>query len=181
MTVKSDAATTAAALTANAKAVALAKGASIDAMMQSVQTHAIELQRKIVEVLKLHPPVTRSVTVGGTIHTGDNLNIAITPQFGNATTTTYVVQAGDTLASAAASLLALINNGQNTPTLANATVSATGLSSAVFNLQYNLPPSSISVSVTGGGATTTLTLGSVSGSSDATNLAALSTLLGELL
>jgi hypothetical protein len=35
--------------------------------------------------------------------------------------------------------------------------------------------------VTGTGATTTLTLGSVSGSTDAANLAALNTLLGELL
>jgi hypothetical protein len=181
MSVKSDAATTAAALTANAKNVSLTRGAAIDAMMLSVQQHAIELQKKVVDVLKLHPPVTRSLTVGGTIHTGDNLNIAITPQFGSATTTTYVLLAGDTLASAAASLFGLINQGPNSPTLANATVSATALNSAVFNIQYNVPPASISVSVTGGGATTTLSLGSVSGGTDATNLAALNTLLGELL
>jgi hypothetical protein len=150
-------------------------------MMSSIQQHAIELQKKVVDVLKLHPAVTRSVTVAGTIHTGDNLNILITPQFGSATTTTYVVQAGDTLASAAASLFGLINQGPNTPTLANGTITATALASAVFQILYNVPPASISVSVTGPGNTTTLTLGSVGGSSDATNLAALSTLLGELL
>jgi hypothetical protein len=60
MTVKSDAATTAAALTANAKSVAVAKGSAISDMMVSVQQHAIELQAKVVAVLKLHPPVTRS-------------------------------------------------------------------------------------------------------------------------
>jgi hypothetical protein len=91
------------------------------------------------------------------------------------------VQAGDSFASAAASLFGLINQGPNAPTLANGTITATGLSGAVFQIQYNVPPSSISVSVTGGGATTTLALGSVSGGTDATNLAALSTLLGELL
>lgn len=181
MTVKTDASNTATALTTNAKAVALAKGAAIDAMMASVQTAAADLQKKVIEVLKLHPPVTRSVTVGGTIHAGDNLNIVITPQFGNATTTTYVVASGDTFASAAAQLFSLINNGPNAPTLANATVAATGLNSAAFNIQYNLPPTSITVSVTGAGATTTLTLGSVTGSTDATNLSSLNALLGELL
>jgi hypothetical protein len=181
MTVKADAAAAQAAITAVAKATSVARGAHFDSLMTSVQLSATELQRKVVEVLKLHPPVTRSVTVGGTAHAGDTLNIAVTPVFGAAVTASYTLTAGDTLATAAASLLAQVNLGPAAPVLSNATITATGLSGAVFNLQYNVAPSALTVSVTGTGATTTLTLGAVTGSTDATNLNSLNTLLGELL
>jgi hypothetical protein len=121
------------------------------------------------------PNNTVTVTVGGTIHTGDNLNVT----FGNALLTnatqtiTYVVQAGDTITTAAAALAALISVHPNLAQCGYQATSVAGAISITFpsnatNLPNNAnylgspltPPANntqFSISVTGTGATTTLT------------------------
>jgi hypothetical protein len=175
MTVKSDA--VAITPTANAKSVSVAKGSQFTDMMTLVASRASELQTLVKETIKLHPPTTRSVTVGGTAHTGDLLTLNITPSGGSLVALTYTMASGDTLQSAAINLATSVNGNA---ALQFGGVTATAPAAGVFNLSYGLTPT-VSASVTGGGATTTLTVGSASGGADATNLTSLNTLLGELL
>jgi hypothetical protein len=176
MTVKADAA--AFSPSATAKSVALTKGGSLDMHLAGIQTKALELQVAVENAMKAHPAISRTLTVGGTAHATDSLNFVFTPINGTSTTLSYVLVSGDTLISAASALATVINASG---IAANATISAAFVGTAVLNISYNVVPSAISVNVSGGAPTTTLALGSVSGSTDNNNLAALSTLLGELL
>jgi hypothetical protein len=108
---------------------------------------------------------------------GDLLTLNITPSGGSLVALTYTMASGDTLQPAAINLANAVNGNA---AVAFGGVSATAPVAGVFNLSYGLTPT-VSASVTGGGATTTLTVGSASGGADATNLASLNTLLGELL
>jgi hypothetical protein len=99
----------------------------------------------------------KSVTVGGTAHVGDTLNLNITPNGGSLVALSYVLLGPDTLNTAAIALAALVNG--------NATLQAAGIeadtpSAGVFNLHYTGTAPTVSSSVTGGGATTTLAIGS---------------------
>ena len=105
------------------------------------------------------------------------MTLNITPSGGNLVALTYTMTAADTLQSAAINLANSVNGNA---AIAFGGITATAPASGVFNLSYGLTPT-VSASVTGGGATTTLTVGSASGGADPTNLTALNTLLGELL
>jgi hypothetical protein len=175
MTVKADA--QAITPTANAKSVSVARGSQLTDAMTLVATRASELQVLVKEVIKLHPMTTRPITIGGTAHTGDLLTLNITASGGSLIALTYTMTAADTLQSAAINLANSVNGNA---ALQFGGVTATAPVAGVFNLSYGLTPV-VSASVTGGGATTTLTVGSASGGADATNLTALNTLLGELL
>lgn len=99
----------------------------------------------------------RPLTVGGTPHTGDSLNIAITPNGGSLINVSYVMLVTDTLITAAAALAALVN--------ANTLLSAAGINAdvtgaATFNLHYSGTAPTVTSTVTGSGTTTTLTTGS---------------------
>jgi hypothetical protein len=97
------------------------------------------------------------VTVGGTAHTGDTLNLSITPPSpGVLVALTYALTASDTLQTAATALAALINT--NAALLAFGYAADTS-SAGAFKLHYPGTAPSTSASVTGGGATTTLTAG----------------------
>lgn len=99
----------------------------------------------------------KSVTIGGTAHVGDTLNLNITPNGGSLIALSYVLLGPDTLNTAAIALAALVNG--------NATLQAAGIvadtpSAGVFNLHYTGTAPAVTGNVTGGGATTTLTVGS---------------------
>lgn len=99
-------------------------------------------------------------TVAGTIHTGDVLTLTFTPTSGSPTVVTYTLTASETTATLAAVKLAAAIN-------ANATIAAAGFfannAAGVVNLYCpgGVAPgtgwTSVTPSVTGGGATTTLT------------------------
>lgn len=104
--------------------------------------------------------ISETVTVGGTVHTGDVLNVVFTSSAltGSPITVTYTVKSTDTtLALAAAGLAAAIN--------ANAVLAAAGFTAiapaaviSVYQPTTLSPQATYGSSVTGGGATTTLTL-----------------------
>jgi hypothetical protein len=98
------------------------------------------------------------VTVGGTAHAGDTLTLNITLA-GSAVTPPphYTLTASDTLAEAATALAAAINSNTN---LKAAKISADTPAGSAFNLNFGLAAPPVTASVTGAGATTTLTLGS---------------------
>jgi hypothetical protein len=102
---------------------------------------------------------SETVTVGGTAHTGDTLNVVFTSSAltGSPITVSYVMKSTDTLSTGAAGLAAAIN--------ANAVLSAAGFDATVAAAVVSIyqpttlsPQATYTESVTGGGATTTLTL-----------------------
>lgn len=102
---------------------------------------------------------TQSLTLGGTAHVGDVLHLSVTPSGGTLQALTYTLTGGDTLQTAAVALAALVNASA---TLLAANIVADTPSAGVFNLHFGSVAPTVSVSVTGGSATTTLTAGSVS-------------------
>jgi hypothetical protein len=94
--------------------------------------------------------LTQQITVGGTAHAGDVLTETFV---GPNLVVTYQMQAGDTIQTGAVGLANQIN--------ANVILQANGISAdtpvgGVFKLHYGVQPTSVSASVTGVGATTTL-------------------------
>jgi hypothetical protein len=163
--------------TANAKATSIAKGAQITNMMNLLAQRVVEMQRMVQDIVKLHPPTTRSVTIGGTAHAGDVLTLSITPSGGSLIAITYTMATGDTLQVGAINLANLVNANS---ALQFAGITASAPVAGVSNLSYGLTPT-VSGAVAGGGATTTLTVGSASSGADSTNLTALNSVLAELL
>ena len=118
-----------------------------------------------------------TVTVGGTAHTGDTLNLTITSSAltGSPITVSYVMKSTDTLATGAVGLAAAVN--------ANAILGAAGIvalpvSSGEFEVYQPAtlsPQATFSESVTGDGATTTLTLASGSAVTAGATLSAIYT------
>jgi hypothetical protein len=103
-----------------------------------------------------------TVVVGGTAHTGDVLNLTVTSTAltGSPITVTHTMTSTDTLATAAVALAAAVNANA---VLAAAGIIALSVSSGEFEVYQPTalsPQATFSESVTGGGATTTLTLGS---------------------
>jgi hypothetical protein len=102
---------------------------------------------------------SETVTVGGTAHTGDNCNVIFTSSAvaGSPLTVTYVAKSTDTLATIAAGIAAAINANA---VLAALSVYATVALDVVSVYQPTAlsPQITFTESVTGGGATTTLTL-----------------------
>jgi hypothetical protein len=96
---------------------------------------------------------TNSQTVGGVAHVGDVLTMTFV---GPAAVVTYTMLAGDTLATGAIGLAAAVNAN---PILQAAGISADTPVAGAFKLHYQTAPTSVTDSVTGTGATTTLTAG----------------------
>lgn len=93
------------------------------------------------------------LTVGGTAHVGDVLTLNVTPVVpggGTLTPITYTLVDGDTLQSAAAAIVALVNANAY---LASKNVFAGAATAGVFDI-YS-PAATLAASVTGSGATTT--------------------------
>lgn len=93
------------------------------------------------------------LTVGGTAHVGDVLTLNVTPVVpggGTLTSITYTLVDGDTLQSAAAAIVALVNANEY---LASKNVFAGAATAGVFDI-YS-PAATLATSVTGSGATTT--------------------------
>jgi hypothetical protein len=117
-------------------------------------------------------------TVAGTIHTGDVLTLTFTPTTGSPIVVTYALTASETTAAlAAAKLLTALQ--------ANAALAAAGFAFSVLGAAVSIfcpggvAPgtgwTSIAPSVTGGGATTTLTAGTSAASTVKLTLAGLYT------
>jgi len=109
---------------------------------------------------------TNQVTIGGTAHAGDNLNLQITPSGGSLQTITYIMQAGDTLQLGAVGLANAVNG--------SVAMQAAGFSAdvpiaGVFKLHYQTV-GTVAQSVTGVGATTTITLGGPSTTTNVTQI-----------
>jgi hypothetical protein len=118
-----------------------------------------------------------TVVVGGTAHTGDVLNLTVTSSAltGSPITVSYTMKAGDTLATGAVGLAAAVNANA---VLAAAAIVALPVSSGEFEVYQPTalsPQATFSESVTGGGATTTLTLGSGSAATAGMTLAGIYT------
>lgn len=120
--------------------------------------------------------VSETVTVGGTAHTGDTLNLVFTSSAltGSPITVSYVMKSTDTLATGAAGLAAAVN--------ANAVLAAAGFDAialaavvSVYQPTTLSPQATYTQSVTGGGATTTLTLSTGSAVTAGLTLAAIFT------
>lgn len=105
-------------------------------------------------------PGGETVTLGGTAHTGDVLNLTLTSTAltGSPITVSYAVLSSDTLATAAIGLCAAFNSNA-VFAAANVFAQVTGNVVSVFQPSTLSPQATFSVSVTGSGATTTLTLG----------------------
>jgi RHS repeat-associated protein len=102
---------------------------------------------------------THNVTVGGTVHVNDVLTVTIrnaTLTGGGAISKSHTVASGDTLSSIAATLAGAINGDANL-TGKGVTASATNQVIAISSLSGH--PTTYAVSVTGTGATTTLSAG----------------------
>lgn len=97
----------------------------------------------------------RPYTVGGTPHVGDVLTLAITPNGGTLTNISYTMLVTDTLITAATALAALVNANSY---LASQGINSDSTGTATNNLHYNGTAPTVAGSVTGGGATTTLTV-----------------------
>jgi hypothetical protein len=102
---------------------------------------------------------SETVTVGGTAHTGDHLNLTFTSSAiaGSPLTITYTLTGADTLNSAAAALAAAINANSVLAALGFDAI-AVGAVVSVYQPTALSPQATYTESVTGGGATTTLTL-----------------------
>lgn len=106
---------------------------------------------------------TNTVTVGGTAHTGDVCNVTLTSGLfpNGALTYSYTVQSTDTLSTIAQAIAKLINDDGNAHNFDIEADSA----GAVVTISQAGPAgnfTTLTVSVTGGGATTTLTAGAAS-------------------
>jgi hypothetical protein len=118
-----------------------------------------------------------TVVVGGTAHVGDVLNLTVTSSAltGSPITVTHTMTGTDTLATAAVALAAAVNANS---VLAAAGIVALAVSSGEFEVYQPTalsPQATFGESVTGGGATTTLTLGSGSAASTGMTLSAVYT------
>jgi hypothetical protein len=97
----------------------------------------------------------RPITIGGTPHVGDVLTLNVTPSGGVLTPVVYTMLGPDTTQTAALALAALVNASTY---LAAQGVSADTALTGVFNLHYSGTAPVVTGGVTGGGATTTLTV-----------------------
>jgi hypothetical protein len=176
MTFKSDFAAATAPLTPAAKTAAVARGAGLDQMGAAVQAKVQDLIFTLREYAKLHPPISRTLTVAGTAKAGDVLTLTFTPLGGSSTTASYTMTGADTLITGALGLANAINAASGVSTIV-----ATFAGTAVLTISYNLVPSSISASVGGSSPTDTLTLAAPTGSTDVTNLTNICNALAELL
>lgn len=122
------------------------------------------------------PASGETLTVAGTAHAGDVLTVVYTSSAitGSPLTVTYTMKTGDTLATGAAGLAAAIN--------ATAALNAVGIyatSAAAVCTSYQpaalSPAATYTASVTGGGATTTLTAASTTAPTGGMTLTAIYT------
>lgn len=102
----------------------------------------------------------KQVTVAGTAHVGDVLTITITPNGGSAVPLAFTSPAVPTVQADALALQALVNGNA---TLAAAGITADTPVAGVFNIHYPAAAvATVAGVVTGGGATTTLTVAGAS-------------------
>ena len=102
----------------------------------------------------------KQVTVGGTAHVGDVLTLTITPNAGVATPLAFTSPASPTLQGDAVALQGLVNGNAY---LASQGITADTPVAGVFNVHYPTGAvATVAGAVTGGGATTTLTVAGAS-------------------
>jgi RHS repeat-associated protein len=157
----------AAAISADSQLQAIGVNATADSALVTLRSRSSNITTYSSSVAGIAPTETitigtnksiENVTIGGTPHTGDTLTLTIhDPALtGNPISKTYVVLLTDTLTSIATAMTTLINADA---TLSTAGITATSANQVIAVQSLSPNVTSYSTSVTGSGATTTITAG----------------------